>query len=75
MVNYEAMQKDTYDTVVGRPFTRIPGLPTWEQKETFLEEAQESAMEMVVSYDWAGDHGLLPEVIGSIKFLSLTSKN
>ena len=71
MVNYEGIQKETYDTVVGRPFTRIPGLPTWEQKETFLEEAQESAMEQVVSYEWAGDHGLLPEVIKNVKFFFL----
>ena len=56
MVNYEGIRKETYDAVVGRPFTRIPGLPTWEQKEAFLEEAQESAMEQVVSYEWAGNH-------------------
>ena len=68
MANHEALRKATFDSVVGRPFTRIPGLPTWEQKETLLEEAQESAMEMVVSYDWAGDHELLPEIIGHVKF-------
>ena len=68
MVNYEALRQTTFDAVVGRPFTRIPGLPTWEQKENFLEEAQAIAMEMVVSYDWAGDHELLPEIIGHVKF-------
>ena len=31
-------------------------------------------MEQVVSYEWAGDHGLLPEIIGDVKFLSLTEK-
>ena len=53
MANYKAVTKATHDTIVGRPFTRIPGLPTWEQKETFLEEAEEMSMEMIVFYDWA----------------------
>ena len=30
---------------------------------------------MVVTYDWADDHGLLPEIIGQAKFLALTTKN
>ena len=75
MINYEGIRKETYDAVVGRPFTRIPGLPTWEQKETFLEEAEEISMKMAVSYDWAEDHRLLPEIIGHVKFLSRTTKN
>ena len=75
MANYEALRKATHNAVIGRPFTRILGLSTWEQKETFLEEAENTAMEMVVTYDWADDHGLLPEIIGQVKFLLLTLKN
>ena len=51
MANYEAPRKATHDTVVDRPFTRIPGLPTPEQKENFLEEVEEITIEMVVAYD------------------------
>ena len=47
----ETVRKETHDSVVGRPFTRIPGQPTWEQKEKFLEETGELAIEFTVSYD------------------------
>ena len=58
----ETVRKETQDTVVGRPFTRVPGHPTWEQKDKFLQEAEDLAMEFTVNYDWAGDHGLLAEI-------------
>ena len=70
----ETVRKETHDSVVGRPFTRIPGQPTWEQKEKFLEEAGELAMEFTVSYDWAGDYGLLAEIRGPIKYHVKTGK-
>ena len=70
MASLEAVRKDTHDTVVGRPFTRTPGLPTWEQKEKFLEEAEEVALEFTVNHAWAGDHGLLAEIMGPVKYLA-----
>ena len=72
MVNAETVRKDTHDTVIGSPFTRVPGLPTFEAWENFLEEAQESALGITVEYDWAGDHGLLVEIVGDVKYNVLT---
>ena len=70
----ETVRKETQDSVVGRPFTRVPGQPTWEQKQKFLEEAEEWAMEYMVNYDWAGDHGLLAEIMGRDKYYAKTGK-
>ena len=75
MADHEAVRKQTHDAVVARPFTRIAGLPTWEEKENFLEEACTLAMSFIVAYDWAGDHGLLAEIVGKVKYLALTTKN
>ena len=75
MADHEAVRKQTHDAVVARPFTRIAGLPTWEEKENFLEEASTLAMCFIVAYDWAGDHGLLAEIVGKVKYLALTTKN
>ena len=74
MASLEAVRKDTHDTVVGRPFTRTPGLPTWEQKDKFLEEAEEMALEFTVNHEWAGKFGLLAEIIGPVKYLAKTEK-
>ena len=62
MASHEAVRKATHETVVGRPFTRIPGEPTWEQKENFLRESTDLSLEFTVSYNWAGGHGLLAYV-------------
>ena len=72
MTNPETVRKDTHDAVISTPFTRIPGLPTWEAWENFLEEAQETALGITVEYDWAGDHGLLVEIVGATKYNVLT---
>ena len=72
MGSSKTVRKDTHDAVISTPFTRIPGLPTWEAWENFLEEAQESALGITVEYDWAGDHGLLAEIVGATKCNVLT---
>ena len=74
MVDYETIRKETHDYVVSRPFTVVQGLPTWEQGQKFLEECEELAMAMDVTYDWAGDHGLLAEIYGYQKYFQLTGK-
>ena len=74
MVDYETIRKETHDYVVSRPFTVVPGLPTWEQGQKFLEECEDLSMAMDVTYDWAGDHGLLAEIYGYQKYFQLTGK-
>ena len=72
MTSPKSLKKDTHDAVVGTPFTRVPGLPTWEAWENFLEESQEAALGITVEYDWAGDHGLLVEIVGATNYNVLT---
>ena len=74
MVDYETIRKETHDYVVSGPFTRVPGLLTWEQVHKLLEECEELAMAMDVTYDWAGDHGLQADIYGYQKYFTLTGK-
>ena len=72
MVDHKTIRKETHNYVVLRPFTRVAGLPTWEQTQTFLKEFENIAMAIDISYDWAGDHGLLAELYGYQKYFTLT---
>ena len=74
-MDYESVRQQTRDAVLARPFTRVPGKPTYEQKEKFIEEAEELAMNFAVSYPWAGQHGLLAKVMGAHKYLAKTGKH
>ena len=51
MAEYNTLKGTIRASVIARPFTRIPGKPSWEDKENLLEEAEEMALEMEVSYD------------------------
>ena len=68
------MRSSTHARVLATPFTRVPGQPTFEQKEIFLAEATDLALEFTVSYPWAGEHGLLAKVLGAVKYLAKTGE-
>ena len=53
----------------------MTGRPTYEQKEKFIEEAEELAMVFTVSYSWAGQHGLSDKVMGAHKYHVEAGKN
>ena len=72
MAEYNTLKETIRASVIARPFTRIPGKPSWEEKENLLEEAEEMALEMEVSYDWSDGYGLLAEVQGAAKYLVTT---
>ena len=74
-MDYENVRQQTKAAVEARPFTRVTGKPTYEQKEKFIEEAEELAMAFTVSYTWSGAHGLLAEVMGARKYLAETGKH
>ena len=75
MSDPEVARKNTYQAVIDRPFTRICGKPTWEQKEVLLQESRDLSMIFdQVSYDWAGPYGLLAEIEGGTKFTALITK-
>ena len=73
-MDYESIRQQTHAAVVANPFTRVPGQPTFEQKEAFISECEEVALQFTVSYPWAGEHGLLAEVAGATKYLATTGK-
>ena len=73
-MDYETIRTSTHAAVVARPFTRVAGQPTFEQKEKFLAEAEALAIDFTVSYPWADEHGLLAEVMGAAKYLSKTGE-
>ena len=62
-MDYESVRQQTKAAVEARPFTRVTGKPTYEQKQKFIDEAEELAMGFTVSYTWSGARGLLAEVI------------
>ena len=69
MAEYNTLKETIQSSVIARPFTRIPGKPSWEEKENLLEEAEEMALEMEVSYDSSNRYGLLAGVQGAAKYL------
>jgi len=75
MAEYVKLEKEVYDTIRAKPFTKIPSKPTWAQKELMLEESKEIALDCNVSYTWAGDYGLLAEIEGTAQYLATTGNN
>ena len=68
-------QKAVYDAIRAKPFTRVHGRPTRKSYDRLLEEACELASAFDVPYEWAGDHGLLAEVLGAEAYLRVTGKD
>ena len=74
MAEYSSLKDQVRANVFAKPFTRIPGKPTWEDKEKLIQEAEILALDLGVSYDWAGEYGLLAEVQGAAKYLVTTTE-
>ena len=75
MAEYATLKTSTYEQVTAAPFTRIPGKPSWRQKGTLVEEAEDLAMLFHVSYPWANGHGLLAVIQGAVKYLATSGEN
>ena len=73
-MDYESVRQQTKNAVQARPFTRVTGKPTYEQKEKFIDETEELAMALTVLYPWSGPHGLLAKVMGAHKYLARRAK-
>ena len=70
----EVARRNAYRQAKDTTFTRVAGLPSWEEKERFYDEAQELALTYDnVTYDWAGEYGLLAEIIGATRMNTLTN--
>ena len=72
MAEYSTLEASTCAEVTAKPFTRIPGKPSWKQKEALITEANNIAMTMHVSYPWAGENGLMAVIHGAEKYLADT---
>ena len=63
------LEKATFDAIRARPFTKIAGRkPTWRQAENLIKEMKDAALSCDVTYDWAGEFGLLAEIVGAAKY-------
>ena len=51
------------------------GNPTWAQVEKVRQDLCNLALEVEVSYDWAGKYGLLGVIMGAVKYHSETGLN
>ena len=65
MAEYVNLEKEVYDTIRAKPFTKILSKPSWAQKEVMIEEASHIAPDCNVSYGWAGDYILLAGIEGA----------
>ena len=68
MTSYHDLEKQVYEEIRAEPYTRIPGRPSWRAKEGLIKEAKSHALRYRVSYDWSGQNGLLPEIIGAARY-------
>jgi hypothetical protein len=75
MAEYVTLENSTYEKVIAEPYTRIQGKPTWLQTTQLVAELEAQAMMCDVSYDWAGDNGLLAVIEGAAKYLARTGEN
>ena len=75
MATYHDLEDTVYKWVRDRPFTRILGKPTWAQVEKVRQDLCNLALEVEVSYDWAGEYGLLGVIMGAVKYHSETGLN
>jgi hypothetical protein len=75
MAEYVTLENSTYEKVIAEPYTRIQGKPTWLQTTQLIAELEAQAMMFDVSYDWAGDNGLLAVIEGAAKYLARTGEN
>ena len=68
MTSYHDLEKQVYEEVRAELYTRIPGRPSWRAKEGLVKESKSHALRHRVSYDWSGQNGLLPEIIGAARY-------
>ena len=63
MTSYHDLERQVSEDIRATAFTRIHGRPTWCAKEKLMKEAKGPALKQRVSHDWAGQYGLLAEII------------
>ena len=65
------LEKATFDATRARPFTKITERkPTWRQVESLIKEMMDAALSGNVTYDWAGEFGLVAKIVGAVKYAS-----
>ena len=65
MTSYHDLEEQTYNKIQAKPFTRIHGPVDWTSKEILKGEAQDVAMNCLVSYDWAVTFSLIVMIMGA----------
>ena len=54
-MDHKSVRQQTKYTVLVRPLKRVTGKPTFDQKQTFIEEAEDLTMSFLVFYPCAGE--------------------
>ena len=68
-------QKAEYDRIRAKPFTRVHGRPNRNNLDWLVQETSELLIETrIPGFSWAGEHGLLAEVIGGTQCTAKTTK-
>ena len=67
-------EKTAFDAVCKHPLTRILNRPMKMQQDKSVEEISNLALEFNVTNEWAGDYGLLTEIMGNGAYFLLTGK-
>ena len=63
------LEKATFDAIRARPFTNIAGRKsTLRQAGNLIKVMKDAALSCDVTYDWAGEFGLLAEIVGAAKY-------
>ena len=74
-VTGKAAQAAVFERVRATPFTRIPGKLTRRDYILLKNEAAEGACAIESGYEWSGEFGHLPLVIGAAEYLRITTDN
>ena len=70
--NARAYENQEYERVRAIPLTKIHGKPTQLTRMEMHKECEEISATADVSYNWAGDHGLLAEFTPTGQYLEDT---
>ena len=54
-MDHKSVRQQTKYTVLVRPLKRVTGKPTFDQKQAFIEEAEDLTMSFLVFYPCAGE--------------------
>ena len=68
MTSYHDIKEQVYKGIRSKPFTIIHVTVEWRKKVILKTEASDVGLKFQVSRDWAGDLGMMGEIIGATHY-------